>query len=198
MCVSITMSRNLELLLDLLYTVHSLLLFFFCRGPASDWFDVIHPYLSYSMRIRRWIAENVFLKNKHRFCEYLLECPSTEVRKALEEGREGGGGEREGGGGEMEEGGKGVEERGKGVGRRERREGRREGRGWRREGGREGRRERRVGGGREGGGGGGKEGGGGEWKRVERKGGKGVEEGGERRGKGGAGMEEEAQGKDSP
>lgn len=50
-----------------------------CRGPASDWFDVLHPYLSYSSKIRRWFVDTVFLQNKHRFSEYLLESPSTEV-----------------------------------------------------------------------------------------------------------------------
>ena len=37
------------------------------------------------MKIRRWFADTVFLKNKHRFSEYILESPSAEVR-----GRSGG------------------------------------------------------------------------------------------------------------
>jgi hypothetical protein len=44
------------------------------------------------MKIRKWFAETVFLKNKHRFCEFLLECPSTEVSGGKgEEEREFGG-----------------------------------------------------------------------------------------------------------
>ena len=108
------------------------------------------------MRIRRWIAENVFLKSKHRFCEYLLECLSTEVRKALEKG---GKGVEEGGiWRERGKGGKGVEEGGKEEGKgREmggggRGEGVEEGKGLRREG-----KSEQGGAGRERGGGGGTE-----------------------------------------
>ncbi len=50
-----------------------------CRGPASDWYEAIQPYLMYSMNIRHWFVDTVFLQHKGRFCEYLLECPSVEV-----------------------------------------------------------------------------------------------------------------------
>ncbi|XP_011407629.2 PREDICTED: probable ubiquitin carboxyl-terminal hydrolase FAF-X [Amphimedon queenslandica] len=50
------------------------------RGPANDWFDAMNPYLYYSSRIRRWFCEEVFIKHRERFCAYLLECPSTELR----------------------------------------------------------------------------------------------------------------------
>ncbi len=50
-----------------------------CRGPASDWYEAIQPYLMYSVTIRRWFVDTVFLQHKGRFCEYLLECPSVEV-----------------------------------------------------------------------------------------------------------------------
>lgn len=50
------------------------------RGPASDWYEAIQPYLLYSMKIRRWFVDTVFLQHRGRFCEYLLECPSVEVK----------------------------------------------------------------------------------------------------------------------
>uniref|UniRef100_A0A1X7TNC9 Ubiquitin carboxyl-terminal hydrolase n=1 Tax=Amphimedon queenslandica TaxID=400682 RepID=A0A1X7TNC9_AMPQE len=50
------------------------------RGPANDWFDAMNPYLYYSSRIRRWFCDEVFIKHRERFCAYLLECPSTELR----------------------------------------------------------------------------------------------------------------------
>ena len=33
--------------------------------------------------VRHWFADNVFLKNRDRFSEYLLECPSAEVKTNL-------------------------------------------------------------------------------------------------------------------
>ena len=50
-----------------------------CRGPALDWFEVLNPYLMYSVEIRRWFVQTVFIQNRHRLSEYLLESPSTEV-----------------------------------------------------------------------------------------------------------------------
>ncbi|XP_064393950.1 probable ubiquitin carboxyl-terminal hydrolase FAF-X [Halichondria panicea] len=53
------------------------------RGPASDWYEAIQPYLMYSMNIRHWFVDTVFLQHKGRFCEYLLECPSVEIRNVF-------------------------------------------------------------------------------------------------------------------
>lgn len=53
------------------------------RGPAAEWYEVLQPYLSFSSNIRRWFANTVFLQNRARFCEYLLECPSPEVGSKL-------------------------------------------------------------------------------------------------------------------
>ena len=50
------------------------------RGPANDWFEALHPYLLYSSRIRRWFVDTVFVQHRERFCEYLLESPSAEVK----------------------------------------------------------------------------------------------------------------------
>ena len=53
------------------------------RGPANDWFEALHPYLLYSSRIRRWFVDTVFVQHRERFCEYLLESPSAEVKLAI-------------------------------------------------------------------------------------------------------------------
>ncbi|CAI8002162.1 Probable ubiquitin carboxyl-terminal hydrolase FAF-X [Geodia barretti] len=50
------------------------------RGPAAEWYDALQPFLLLGPTIRLWFADNVFLKNRDRFSEYLLECPSAEVR----------------------------------------------------------------------------------------------------------------------
>lgn len=53
------------------------------RGPASEWYDAIQPFLLYSAKIRRWFVDTVFLQHRGRFSEYLLECPSAEVSHGL-------------------------------------------------------------------------------------------------------------------
>ena len=50
------------------------------RGPATEWYDALQPFLLLGPTVRHWFADNVFLKNRDRFSEYLLECPSAEVR----------------------------------------------------------------------------------------------------------------------
>ena len=49
------------------------------RGPASEWYDALQPFFILGPAIRHWFADTVFLKNRNRFSEYLLECPSAEV-----------------------------------------------------------------------------------------------------------------------
>ena len=49
------------------------------RGPAAEWYDALQPFLLLGPTVRLWFAENVFLKNRDRFSEYLLECPSAEA-----------------------------------------------------------------------------------------------------------------------
>lgn len=53
------------------------------RGPANEWYDALCIHLRSSCNVRRWFANNVLFSHPHRFCEYLLECPSTEVRSAF-------------------------------------------------------------------------------------------------------------------
>ncbi len=36
-----------------------------------------------SPRARHWFARQVLLAHPQRFCEYLLQCPSAEVRSAF-------------------------------------------------------------------------------------------------------------------
>ncbi|XP_065223298.1 probable ubiquitin carboxyl-terminal hydrolase FAF-X isoform X3 [Planococcus citri] len=53
------------------------------RGPASDWWEVLNFHLKSYSSVRRWFAYNILLEHPHRFCEYLLSCPSAEVRTAF-------------------------------------------------------------------------------------------------------------------
>ncbi|KAJ8282529.1 hypothetical protein COCON_G00050480 [Conger conger] len=53
------------------------------RGPASDWYDALCILLRHSKNVRYWFAHNVLFAHVNRFSEYLLECPSAEVRGAF-------------------------------------------------------------------------------------------------------------------
>ncbi|XP_060775080.1 probable ubiquitin carboxyl-terminal hydrolase FAF-X isoform X3 [Neoarius graeffei] len=53
------------------------------RGPASDWYDALCILLRHSKNVRSWFAHNVLFAYPTRFSEYLLECPSAEVRGAF-------------------------------------------------------------------------------------------------------------------
>ncbi|CAG9782928.1 unnamed protein product [Diatraea saccharalis] len=49
------------------------------RGPAADWHDILCHHLRCSQAVRAWFASELF-KHPHRLCDYLLSCPSAEVR----------------------------------------------------------------------------------------------------------------------
>ncbi|CAB1346501.1 unnamed protein product, partial [Coregonus sp. 'balchen'] len=53
------------------------------RGPASDWYDALCILLRHSKNVRYWFAHNFLFAYANRFSEYLLECPSAEVRGAF-------------------------------------------------------------------------------------------------------------------
>ncbi|XP_042614954.1 probable ubiquitin carboxyl-terminal hydrolase FAF-X isoform X2 [Cyprinus carpio] len=53
------------------------------RGPAGDWYDALCILLRHSKNVRSWFAHNVLFAFPTRFSEYLLECPSAEVRGAF-------------------------------------------------------------------------------------------------------------------
>ncbi|XP_046668911.1 probable ubiquitin carboxyl-terminal hydrolase FAF-X isoform X3 [Homalodisca vitripennis] len=53
------------------------------RGNAADWYDALSYHLRSFKSVRSWFAHNVLFKHPHRFCEYLLSCPSAEVRSAF-------------------------------------------------------------------------------------------------------------------
>lgn len=53
------------------------------RGPASDWYDALCVLLRHSKNVRSWFAHSVLFAFPTRFSEYLLECPSAEVRGAF-------------------------------------------------------------------------------------------------------------------
>lgn len=53
------------------------------RGVASDWYEALLGPLRVSKQARLWFGQHVLLDHPHRFCEYLLQCPSAEVRSAF-------------------------------------------------------------------------------------------------------------------
>uniref|UniRef100_A0AAZ3P4L5 Ubiquitin carboxyl-terminal hydrolase n=1 Tax=Oncorhynchus tshawytscha TaxID=74940 RepID=A0AAZ3P4L5_ONCTS len=53
------------------------------RGAASDWYDALCVLLRHSKNVRYWFAQNILFAYANRFSEYLLECPSAEVRGAF-------------------------------------------------------------------------------------------------------------------
>ena len=50
------------------------------RGNAIDWYEILSQHLRCSPASRAWFANNIFFAQPTRFSEYLLECPSAEVR----------------------------------------------------------------------------------------------------------------------
>ncbi|RWS27831.1 putative ubiquitin carboxyl-terminal hydrolase FAF-X-like protein [Leptotrombidium deliense] len=53
------------------------------RGSALDWFEVLNLHFRASPGVRAWFAHNVLFAHTFRFCEYLLDCLSTDVRSAF-------------------------------------------------------------------------------------------------------------------
>ena len=53
------------------------------RGVASDWYEALLGPLKVSKQARLWFGQRVLLDHPQRFCEYLLQCPSAEVRSAF-------------------------------------------------------------------------------------------------------------------
>ncbi|XP_071839115.1 ubiquitin carboxyl-terminal hydrolase 9X-like isoform X3 [Apostichopus japonicus] len=53
------------------------------RGPAAEWYDTLYGLLCSSKTVRRWFSTNVLFAHRNRFSEYLLECPSSEVRNSF-------------------------------------------------------------------------------------------------------------------
>lgn len=53
------------------------------RGPATEWFEVLSIHLRLNAIVRGWFARFALLDYNFRFCDYLLECPATDVRAAF-------------------------------------------------------------------------------------------------------------------
>lgn len=53
------------------------------RGSANEWYEALTCNLRSSKNVRLWFAQNVLFAQPGRFGEYLLECPSSEVRSAF-------------------------------------------------------------------------------------------------------------------
>lgn len=50
------------------------------RGPAGEWHDAVCMLLRQGKAVREWFAKYMLFSYPDRFSEYLLECPSGEVR----------------------------------------------------------------------------------------------------------------------
>ena len=50
------------------------------RGSALEWSTILLTLLRCSKNVRFWFASNALFEHPERFSEYLLECPSQEVR----------------------------------------------------------------------------------------------------------------------
>ena len=53
------------------------------RGPAQEWYESLTQHLRYSRNVRNWFCQKVLFAQPTRFCEYILECPTAEVRTAF-------------------------------------------------------------------------------------------------------------------
>ena len=53
------------------------------RGPALDWYEALNAHLRADSQVRAWFCYHVLFARHDRFCEYLLDCPSTDVRSAF-------------------------------------------------------------------------------------------------------------------
>ncbi|CAH3106557.1 unnamed protein product [Porites lobata] len=53
------------------------------RGPAGEWHDAVCMLLRQGKAVREWFAKYMLFSYPDRFSEYLLECPSGEVRSAF-------------------------------------------------------------------------------------------------------------------
>merc|ERR1719177_88791 len=53
------------------------------RGNATDWYEILSQHLRCSAATRHWFSSNMLFAQPARFSEYLLECPSAEVRQAV-------------------------------------------------------------------------------------------------------------------
>ena len=49
------------------------------RGPANEWAEPLIVLLQSGQNIREWFANHGLLRYPSRLCEFLLECPATEV-----------------------------------------------------------------------------------------------------------------------
>ncbi|ESN99988.1 hypothetical protein HELRODRAFT_192681, partial [Helobdella robusta] len=53
------------------------------RGPANEWLEAILPYFRNVRSIRNWFIQNILFNRPTRFAEFMLECPSTEIRNVF-------------------------------------------------------------------------------------------------------------------
>lgn len=53
------------------------------RGPAQEWYELLTLHLRYSKAARAWFCQEALFAHPSRFCEYILECPTAEVRTAF-------------------------------------------------------------------------------------------------------------------
>lgn len=50
-------------------------------GPASEWTELLTHCIRSSRQARIYFADEVLFKHLNRFQEYLIDCPSADVRQ---------------------------------------------------------------------------------------------------------------------
>lgn len=51
------------------------------RGLANEWYECYQAIINNYASCRKWLADEIlFKKPMYRFCEYLLDCPSADIR----------------------------------------------------------------------------------------------------------------------
>merc|ERR1711881_138843 len=53
------------------------------RGSAQEWYELLTLHLRYSKAARAWFCQEALFAHPQRFSEYILECPTAEVRTAF-------------------------------------------------------------------------------------------------------------------
>ena len=53
------------------------------RGPVNDWYEILYNYAKHSLKARQWLARYFLVENSLVIPQYLLDCPSNEIRSTI-------------------------------------------------------------------------------------------------------------------
>ncbi|RNA44904.1 putative ubiquitin carboxyl-terminal hydrolase FAF-X isoform X1 [Brachionus plicatilis] len=53
------------------------------KGPVNEWYEIIFSYAKYSHKARQWMINYFLLENPTILVQFLLDCPSNEIRNTL-------------------------------------------------------------------------------------------------------------------